>query len=100
MQKANVIKDGFRLRALICPQGHSQIIHPNDEEEYKKFKELRQKEFKVKMRIIGNSYAISIPKEIVSFMREQEKLMNDIVQLCFEESGRVSLKFGNLVEKK
>jgi hypothetical protein len=99
MEKASVIRNGFKLRALVCPSGHDKIIHPQDEEEYNKFRELRQKEFKVKMRIVGNSYAVSIPKEIVSFMQEQEKLMNDMVRLCFEESGRLSLTFDNIINK-
>ena len=46
------------------------------------------------MRFVGNSYAVSIPKEIVKFMREQEKIMDDMVRLCFEEFGRISLNFG------
>jgi len=100
MQKVTVVRNGFNLRALVCPEGHDKIIHPEDEEEYKKFNKLRQKEFKVKMRIIGNSYAVSIPKEIVSFIQEQEKIMNDMVKLCFEESGRVSLTFDKLTENK
>lgn len=100
MQKATMFRNGFKLRVLVCPEGHDKIIHPQDEEEYKKFNELRQKEFKVKMRIIGNSYAVSIPKEIVSFMQEQEKLMNDMVKLCFEEAGKVSLTFDKLMEEK
>ncbi len=98
MEKARVVRNGFQLRALVCPSGHDKLIHPADEEEYRKFKELRQKEFNVKMRIVGNSYAVSIPKEIVSFMQEQEKLMNDMVRLCFEESGRLSLTFGKLIK--
>ncbi|MBS3084524.1 hypothetical protein J4411_01270 [Candidatus Pacearchaeota archaeon] len=100
MQKAGVIRNGFHLRALVCPQGHDKLIHPADEQEYRKFKELSQKEFKVKMRIVGNSYAVSIPKEIVSFMQEQEKLMNDMVRLCFEESGKLSLTFDKLINPK
>lgn len=100
MQKVNLIKNRFQLRALVCPKGHDKIIHPADLEEYNKFKELKEKEFKVKMRIVGNSYAVSIPKEIVSFMQEQEKLMNDMVKLCFEESGRLSLTFNKIMEKE
>ncbi|MDP3966003.1 MAG: hypothetical protein Q8Q04_00545 [archaeon] len=100
MKKAVVLRNGFNLRALVCPLEHDKIIHPEDEEEYRKFKELRQKEFKVKMRIVGNSYAVSIPKEIVSFMQEQEKLMNDMVRLCFEESGRLSLTFDKLIDNE
>ena len=100
MQKGGLVRNGFQLRTLVCPRGHERIIHPKDEEEYKRFKELKQKEFKVKMRIVGNSYAVSIPKEIVSFMREQEKMVNDMVKLCFEESGRLSLNFNDLLGGK
>ena len=57
---------------------------------------LKNKEFNVKMRLVGNSYAVSIPKEIVSFMRAQEKVMDDMVKLCFEEMGRLSLNFDKL----
>lgn len=100
LSKAVFTKNGFRMRALICSEGHEKILHPTDLEEYEKFKNLRQKEFKVKMRIVGNSYAVSIPKEIVSFMQEQEKLMNDVVRLCFEDTSRVSLNFENKGENK
>jgi hypothetical protein len=55
--------------------------------------QLKNKKFNVKMRFVGNSYAVSIPKEIVNFMKEQEKIMNDMVRLSFEEFGRVSLNF-------
>ena len=51
------------------------------------------------MRFVGNSYAVSIPKEIVNFMQEQEKIMDDMVRLCFEEFGRISLRFGNNPDK-
>lgn len=95
MQQSILTKNGFNLRALICPQGHDKILHPQDVEEYKKFKELKDKEFKVKMRLVGNSYAVSIPREIVSFLHEQESMMDDMVRLCFEEAGRVSLRFDN-----
>jgi hypothetical protein len=100
MQPADLIRNGFVLRALVCPKGHEKIVHPHDEEEYKKFKELRQKEYKVKMRIVGNSYAVSIPKEIVSFMRETEDMMDDMVRLCFEDAGRLSLTFKENQEKE
>lgn len=100
MQKVVAVKNGFKMRALVCPQGHDRIVHPQDIEEYKKFKELKDKDFRVKMRIVGNSYAVSIPKEIVSFMQEQEKVFNDMVKLCFEESGKLSLTFNKLLEKE
>ena len=109
MKKAQVAKKGFLFRAVVCPKCDERIIHPVDEQEYNRFINLKNKEFKVKMRLVGNSYAVSIPKEIVSFMnqqhqrcssrslknieREQEKAMNDMVKLCFEDLGRVSLNF-------
>lgn len=99
MQKTEIDRNGFVLRALVCPECGEKIIHPTDKAEYDKFVDLKNKEFKVKMRMVGNSYAVSIPMEIVSFMKEQEKIMNDMVRLCFEESGRLSLNFGNEEQK-
>ncbi len=96
MQKAKAIKNGFVFRAMVCPDKkcNEKIIHPVDEQEYNKFINLKNKEFRVKMRLVGNSYAVSIPKEIVSFMNTQEKIMNDMVRLCFEDLNKLSLSFG------
>ena len=98
MQKARLEKNGFVLRALICPDCHEKVIHPVDAANYNKFQNLKSKEFHVKMRIVGNSYTVSIPKEIVSFMSVQEKVMNDMVRLCFEDMGKLSLNFENLLK--
>jgi hypothetical protein len=95
MEKAEILRNGYILRAVLCPKCHEKIIHPVDEQNYNKFINLRNKEFNVKMRLVGNSYAVSIPKEIVSFMNTQEKIMDDMVKLCFEEMGKVSLNFNN-----
>lgn len=99
MQKTQIAKNGFLFRAMACPKCNEKIIHPADEHEYNKFVDLKNKEFHVKMRLVGNSYAVSIPKEIVSFMREQEKIMNDMVRLCFEDIGKLSLNFGEELNK-
>ncbi|MBU2104547.1 MAG: hypothetical protein KKF67_02110 [Nanoarchaeota archaeon] len=93
MKKIQLVKDGFLLRAMGCPMCNGKIIHPVDENEYNKFINLKNKEFKVKMRLVGNSYTVSIPKEIVSFMNQPKKIMNDMVRLCFEEMDRLSLNF-------
>jgi Zn-finger nucleic acid-binding protein len=98
MRKAEVSKNGFILRAVACPHCKSVVIHPSDEQEYNKFIDLKNKDFRVKMRVVGNSYTVSIPKEIVSFIREQEKIMDDMVRLCFEDFGRLSLNFGKMNE--
>ena len=99
MQKSSMQKNGFVIRLVICVGCKEKIIHPLDEQEYNKFIKLRNKEFRVKMRLVGNSYAVSIPKEIVSFLREQERVMNDMVRLCFEDFGRVSLDFNEIREE-
>ena len=95
MQKARIVKNNFSFRALVCPKCGEKIIHPADEQEYNKFVDLKNKEFQVKMRLVGNSYTVSIPKEIVCFMREQERMMDDMVRLCFQDMGRLSLDFKN-----
>lgn len=102
MQKAQVMKNGFLMRLLVCPtEGCGEkIIHPVDEQEYNRFINLKNKEFHVKMRLVGNSYAVSIPKEIVSFMNAQKSIMDEMVRLCFEDFGKVSLNFEELKGKK
>jgi len=100
MQKSKIVKNGFIFRTLVCPKCNGRIIHPLDQEKYGRFKSLKSKEFRVKMRLVGNSYAVSIPKEIVNFMHEQEKIMNDMVKLCFEDFGRLSLNFNRKNDKK
>ncbi len=99
MEKATLNKNGFLIRAVVCNKCNNKILHPADEAEYNKYINLRNKDFRVKMRLVGNSYAVSIPMEIVSFMREQEKIMDDMVRLCFEEAGKLSLNFGELNEE-
>ncbi|NMB66998.1 hypothetical protein GYA25_02990 [Candidatus Woesearchaeota archaeon] len=109
MEKKNLVKDNFSFRALVCPKCNETIIHPLDEQEYKKYLDLKNKEFKVKMRQVGNSYTVSIPKEIVSFMSnfmndfsEQEDDMDKMVRLCIQDLGKLSLNFeafDNLNEK-
>jgi hypothetical protein len=94
MQKKQLEKDGFVMRFVECPQCKAKIVHPNDEAEYNKFRQLRNKTFRVKMRIVGNSYAVSIPREIVNFIKQQEKIMDDMVRMCFDDSRRLSLFFG------
>lgn len=93
MRKVFIVKNGFKMRGWQCYKCKQQIIHPKDLEDYKKFKELKKKEYEVKLRIVGNSYAVSIPKEIINFIKEQEKIINDMVKLCFEDTKKILLIF-------
>jgi DNA-directed RNA polymerase subunit RPC12/RpoP len=102
MQPTNVLKEGFVLRAVQCPQCNDRILHPADVPAVNQFHELRGKTFTVKLRMVGNSHAISIPKEIVDFMQEQQrhanKQMADMVRLCFEDAHRLSVMFDGFDE--
>ncbi len=93
MKQLEIIKNGFNMRAIKCPKCDSKILHPKDEHKYKNFNDLKKKQFSVKMRFVGNSYAVSIPKEIVTFMKEKEKIMDDMVNLCLEEFGTLRMNF-------
>lgn len=88
-----ITKNGFNLRILKCPKCSEIIIHPSDEKEYQGFMNLKQKEFNMKMRRVGNSYTVSIPRQIVDFMQEQETLVDNMVKLCFERAGQISMNF-------
>ena len=94
MEKAEIEKNGFVLRTVVCEKCGEKVVHPLDKQEYSKFLDLKNKEYRVKMRLVGNSYAVSIPKEIVHLMEHQEKMMDEMVRLCFEDFGKLSLNFG------
>ena len=94
MKKGIVNKKGFELRAVTCLGCKQQIIHPADINGFESYKNLKGKTYNVKLRLVGNSHAISIPKEIVNFMKQQEEMVDDMVQLCFEDIRKLNLTFG------
>ena len=89
-EKGVVIKDGFRIRAWMCPNCGKKYLHPGDTAEYGQFRKLQQREFEVKLRLVGNSWAISIPKEIIDF---EEVTASKPVHLSLDEPGRLSISF-------
>ena len=98
MKPGIVNKSGMELRAVICSKCGDKIVHPADLNCLNQFNDLKGKKFNVKLRMVGNSHAISIPKEIVNFINDQhrqmEREMDDMVRLCFEDFGRLVLRFG------
>ena len=112
MSKVEMEKNGIKIRAVECPRCHEKIIHPEDKQNLEHFKDLRGKTYSVKLRVVGNSHAVSIPKEIVDFMNEMNKTqqgfdhridhrmrrqfeeMDKMMRLCFEDFGRLSIRFG------
>jgi len=100
MKPMLVTRNGFNLRVLKCQKCGALIVHPADKAEYENFMKLKNKEFEVKMRMVGNSYSVSIPREIVDFMHDQENMMNNMVKMCFHDANKLSLMFNtpNMVE--
>jgi hypothetical protein len=92
-KKAVAIKDGHKLRFWHCTKCNKKWPHPIDEENYKSFQKLKQKQFKVKLRLVGNSYAVSIPREIIDFQNEIHKIHKQMLSLCLEEPEKLSLFF-------
>ena len=99
MQQTTLHKEGFELRAVQCQECGDKIIHPADLYALDKFHGLRGKTFEVKLRMVGNSHAISIPKEIVDFITDQHRQakteMDEMVRLCFEDFHKLSVRFGS-----
>ena len=97
MKAIDIIKSGFRLRAIQCAKCKERIIHPIDLERFNHYSDLKRKTFSVKLRVVGNSHAVSIPKEIVDFINEMNqnfsRNMNEMVRLCFEDFGKLSINF-------
>src|SRR3989344_9540977 len=93
-------KSGFILRAIECPKCKEKIIHPQDLNSFNHYNSLKAKTYIVKLRIVGNSHAVSIPKEIVDFIHQSNRInkkMDEVVKLCFEDFGRLSLVFNERV---
>jgi hypothetical protein len=98
MKPGIVCKNGVDLRTVRCHGCGDSIVHPADLNCLEQYKGLKGKTYNVKLRVVGNSHAVSIPKEIVNFMNEMNKQarkeMDDMVRLCLEDFHRLSLKFG------
>lgn len=88
-------KEGFSIRTWSCPSCNRKWHHPSDLDEYNNFKRIKNKTFQVKLRMVGNSYTISIPREIIEFEEEIQREINDIIRLSLEEPSKLSIFFEN-----
>jgi len=62
---------------------------------------LRKRHFDVKLRLGGNSFSVTIPREIIDFEEkfiQIEKEMDKMMRLSLEEPGKVSIYFRKLME--
>ena len=103
MKPIIIEKSAVQMRAVRCTNCNDTIIHPSDLESFEHYNNLKGRTFTVKLRMVGNSHAISIPKEIVDFMNEMHKHMkremDDMVRLSFEDMNRLSVMFGDEEEE-
>jgi len=103
MKKGWIMKEGFRIRYVYCDKCNEKLWHPGDLENYKNFNNLKRKEFRVKLRIVGNSYAITLPKEIIEFLKEIEKEFKikeeEQVKLMLDELGKLNIIFEHIERK-
>ncbi len=105
MKKLIVQRSGYNLRALECPGCGQRTYHPSDLEEFQRYSQLKNQNFKVKLRQVGNSYAVSIPRELLDFfsgfdeerneMQRMHEKMERMVTLALEQANKLSLSFGN-----
>ncbi len=92
-------KEGFMVRTWFCEHCKKEWYHPTDLEEYKRFKELKHKTYHVKLRLVGNSYTVSIPREIIDFQEEMRKEMDRMLNLTLDEPERLSLYFSKRIRR-
>ena len=92
-KKQILIKNNFQLRTWKCLNCHEQWIHPLDEEAYLKYKNMKNKDYEVKLRMVGNSYTVSIPKEIIDFQENIFEEMNTLIKMSLESPEKLSLFF-------
>jgi NAD-dependent SIR2 family protein deacetylase len=101
-KKKTGIKEGYRLRFFECPKCSQKIYHPLDIKQYEEFNRLKQREFQVKLRMVGNSFSVTIPKEIIEFeekFKQMEEEMDRVMRLTLEEPGKINLHFRKLLEE-
>lgn len=85
--------EGFKIRVLECPKCAEIVYHPGDIKEYEEYKKLKTRDFNVKLRMVGNSFCVSIPKEFIDFHKEFEKEFNDLVRMNLDGPGKISMFF-------
>jgi tRNA(Ile2) C34 agmatinyltransferase TiaS len=89
-------ENGFKIRAKECPKCGKTFPHPGDMKDYEHFKQLKQREFDVKLRRVGNSHSITIPREILDFEKhfdQMQKEMDKMMRLSLDKPGKIILRF-------
>ncbi len=98
-RKTYTDKDGFTIRTLECPKCGKQWPHPLDLQDYENFNKIKNKQFQVKLRMVGNSYTVSIPREIIDFEEEISKEITKMIHMSLEEPEKLTLFFSKRIRK-
>ncbi len=96
------IRQGFKLNFFECPICSERFYDSSEIKEFGEFKKLRARRFDVKLRMVGNSFSVTIPREIIEFeekFAQMEKEMDNMMRLSLDEPGKIRLRFRRLVEK-
>lgn len=88
MERGMAVKDSFKLRAFQCPNCKARYFHPADLDKLEQYRALKEKQYNMKLRMVGNSFTVSIPKEIVRFMHVKE---DSIVALSMDDPDNVRI---------
>ena len=94
-KQISVNKEGFNLRALQCTNCNKIWYHPEDMLEYRKFNKIRSKKYRIKLRMVGNSFCVSIPREIIQF-QQLERELDKMLDMALEEPGKLTIFFRRL----
>jgi len=94
-----ITKDGYKIRAKQCPNCNKIILHPLDLRDYENFNKLKNKQFQVKLRFVGNSYTVSIPREIISFQEEFDREISKLINMSLESPEKLSLFFTRKIRR-
>lgn len=92
-------REGYQLRLWKCENCNKIWYHPTDIQKYNDFNSLKVKSFRVKLRMVGNSYTVSIPREIIDFEREMRKEIDDFINMSLEEPEKLSLFFSKKMKE-
>ena len=99
MQKDITIKNSMHIRSATCEKCGKKEFHPLDLERYKEFQQIKQRPFRVKLRMVGNSYAVSIPREIIDFFSDAENIVEE-VEMHILEFDKIMVSFKQKVFKR
>ena len=97
--KGFIIKNGSKIRMWECKDCSRRWYQPLDIQEYNNFQKIKNKQFRVKLRFVGNSYAVSIPREIIDFQEELRKEIDKMLYMSLEEPEKLSIFFSKKIKK-